>query len=757
MTRRTLLTLSCFAALAVTTALILAGLTEPRIPGTLVAAAVLATLAGGSGIVRRRSWPLALFLLPLGAYLLARLQLGLPAGTAGIHAQAAFYARHLGSAAATYVHEAFPLDAGPAGVRLLVSLVVYGVVGAAALVGLGLRRPLPAVVILLCLAGFGFTTDEAARAPLPALAFVVLAGGLLALTRPLPRERVRLANALAGGVTATLAAVLALSILGVTTVEAGRPLRDWRTWELVGPQATTFDFDWMQNYPQLLAQADNAIVMKVRSPVASYWRANALSEFTGTEWISAYDPRSVEGVAQGGSWTYDLPFEPGVEGRTATEEFDVQDTYTDHLFAGGSPLRVTSPLRLDLSTSDAGDVSVSPARGPKTSYTVTAFVPDLGPTDLEGRGRYYPDDVAKTDLQLPFPSRAQVAGPDAERRWKQALAGLPYGSEWNDLYALNERIVGDESDPYTVAMAIQEYLRTEYQYSLHPAAASDSSPYAAFLFQTRSGYCQHFAGAMAMLLRFNGIPARVALGFRQGRQDRSGVYVVRRADAHAWVEAYFPGLGWAPFDPTPGSQLPSASLATVGSTGSAATSGSGTLAEGGRGTVRAGRARVADPGGLGTAAPTAGRGHDSLPWLVAIAGLLVAWPAGRALLLRRGLLRASAEDRVRASMMLLYALLADHGVDLPPSQTLDETARLLHDRFGLDAGDVVGRVQAIAFGGRTAAEQDVADLARLRRRLRATLRARSGRLRSLAAAYGLRGAPRRDVRPSRPAVASRPL
>ena len=73
-----------------------------------------------------------------------------------------------------------------------------------------------------------------------------------------------------------------------------------------------------------------------------------------------------------------------------------------------------------------------------------------------------------------------------------------------------------------------------------------------FLFDTKAGYCQHFSGAMALLLRFGGIPARVATGFSPGGfRKRQGEWVVRDRDAHSWVEAWFDGIGWVTFDPTP--------------------------------------------------------------------------------------------------------------------------------------------------------------------------------------------------------------
>ena len=74
----------------------------------------------------------------------------------------------------------------------------------------------------------------------------------------------------------------------------------------------------------------------------------------------------------------------------------------------------------------------------------------------------------------------------------------------------------------------------------------------AFLFEDRRGYCQQFSGAMALMLRMIGIPSRVASGFAPGGRDpQRGVFLVEDVDAHSWVEVYFAGIGWVPFEPTP--------------------------------------------------------------------------------------------------------------------------------------------------------------------------------------------------------------
>ena len=116
------------------------------------------------------------------------------------------------------------------------------------------------------------------------------------------------------------------------------------------------------------------------------------------------------------------------------------------------------------------------------------------------------------------------------------------------------------------------------QLPVQRAAAERRPALDAFLFEDKIGYCQQFSGAMALMLRLQGIPARVAAGFSPGSYNRdSGEYRVRDLDAHSWVEVWFNGIGWVPFDPTP-----AASPAESQSSGLEAVSAAG----GGAGEVR---------------------------------------------------------------------------------------------------------------------------------------------------------------------------
>ncbi len=130
-------------------------------------------------------------------------------------------------------------------------------------------------------------------------------------------------------------------------------------------------------------------------------------------------------------------------------------------------------------------------------------------------------------------------------------------------------MAGDATTPYAAVNRIEAYLRSNYTYDEqppYPTSLPDDwpsdmpagrPPLVDFLFGSKRGYCQHFAGAMTVMLRTLGIPSRVAVGYTGGHYDAdSNQWLVMDRDAHAWVEVWFPGYGWLPFDPTPGRAAP---------------------------------------------------------------------------------------------------------------------------------------------------------------------------------------------------------
>ncbi len=107
-----------------------------------------------------------------------------------------------------------------------------------------------------------------------------------------------------------------------------------------------------------------------------------------------------------------------------------------------------------------------------------------------------------------------------------------------------------------VTRRIESHLRSSYSYSLKLRRTDDGEPVADFLFNVRAGHCEYFASALTLMLRTQGIPARLVNGFQMGEYSEiSDFYTVRQSDAHSWVEVYFPKHGWIAFDPTPAAGL----------------------------------------------------------------------------------------------------------------------------------------------------------------------------------------------------------
>ena len=143
---------------------------------------------------------------------------------------------------------------------------------------------------------------------------------------------------------------------------------------------------------------------------------------------------------------------------------------------------------------------------------------------------------------------------------RQLYLQLPPLSE--DFHALARQLPGRSEDPLETAASVETFLEREYRYSLRTPSRGRSDPVEDFLLDARAGHCEFFATAMIMLTRARGIPSRLVTGFRRGKRNEYGDFeVVRKSDAHAWVEVFNERLGWVAYDPTPSAPASARSMA----------------------------------------------------------------------------------------------------------------------------------------------------------------------------------------------------
>ncbi|MQA14461.1 MAG: hypothetical protein GEV09_09890 [Pseudonocardiaceae bacterium] len=294
-------------------------------------------------------------------------------------------------------------------------------------------------------------------------------------------------------------------------------------------------------------------------------------------------------------------------------------------------------------------------------------------------------------LPQPDPGQLRAAG---GARGPAHIEYLDTGGVDPRVAELAARVTAGTGSPFDATVALQRFFtdpRNGFRYELQTTPGSSGDALVDFLFERRSGYCEQYASAMAIMLRTVGIPARVAVGFTPGNRTRDS-RVITTEDAHAWVEAFFPGAGWLPFDPTPlvdgrgvvppyvaaADPAPPVALPPAATeqppvpTPEAAT----------------GPSAAAGPGGGGTGGGSGGPGI-ALTWLtvVTLTALAALGPAtvreGR----RRRRLRlvdAGGPDAATAAWEEVLAESADRGVDVVVTETVRGAARRLLREHALD-------------------------------------------------------------------------
>jgi transglutaminase-like putative cysteine protease len=366
-----------------------------------------------------------------------------------------------------------------------------------------------------------------------------------------------------------LVATAALIVLGIL-------LPPLSTVDRTATTASSLFSTWAQLQQQLNHPSDSSLTSPTGGPgttgfstevrLAGELKKSNSVVFTYTVAGTYIGPRYFRGVAVTepitGEWRYDptIQFKQDIPRGTTPQYAETyqSETYatftinmvvppsgnTDVLFYPGQMVKVdresianevliAGPVAADTPLDTIDRLSSRTPPTSKGGYNVTSEYPNAFEADLRSAGIDYPD-------------------------WLQPYMELPpNGYRSPDVLAMEkvlaQQITAGQKNVYDVATAIQNYLRNNFKYTLkpgNPPPGVDRIDY--FLNTSRAGYCEYFATAMGDMLRLLGIPTRLVNGFGPGTyhadQNR---YIVTAADAHTWVEVYFPNFGWIPFEPTP--------------------------------------------------------------------------------------------------------------------------------------------------------------------------------------------------------------
>jgi transglutaminase-like putative cysteine protease len=368
-------------------------------------------------------------------------------------------------------------------------------------------------------------------------------GGAVVLGALLWRVRAR------GAIVASIALALASAV----TAQAVAPRHRW--FDLPGAARPRFhSLATEPTFGPLQARRTGAPMLDVQSAAPHLWRAQALDTFDGAGWrVGPPGPPLPQPAAK--------PVRIHVRVRGLSDALVVSPGRIERVDGPGEPQTAAGEAWI-----------ISPRPQPGDTYDVRAGVVSpstaqlrLAPPPRDPRLRGYtllgwPRRTARLirvgSITLPFPRENRAPGlPVATPLWgepagaraRDAIDRTPY----RGVAALARRLAAGARSEWEVVARVQRYLLDgdRFRYTTD-VPAPGRHPLVDFLLRTHAGYCQHFAGAAALLLRLAGVPARMVAGFATGIR-KGGGYEVRDVDAHAWIEVYFQGYGWVPFNPTP--------------------------------------------------------------------------------------------------------------------------------------------------------------------------------------------------------------
>jgi len=351
----------------------------------------------------------------------------------------------------------------------------------------------------------------------------------------------------AGLLAALLALLMAWSLPGLkanTSVSdimagAGGPWRNFQdTWTRLFSSLRSYGAGTSDPYQDTLVlggprNVGNTLVMDVAVseplPYGVYWQAIAYDTYTDGGWrVVESDVEPFTHFPDDGP--LDVPFTMSRQVITQTVTNYLPNS--SFLYAAPEVIGTDKQMLVDATYDEQGRTLITALRSrfvlrQGDQYQVSSQVSVADGTSLRNAATVYPSWIQERYLQLP-----DTITPETLALADELTAGL--------------------ATPYDKAIAVRDYLRTNVNYNDQiDAPPEGAEPVHHILFDLKEAYCTYYASAMAVMLRAQGIPARVVSGYALGEYDEpSRSYRVRAVNAHTWVEVYFPNYGWIHFEPT---------------------------------------------------------------------------------------------------------------------------------------------------------------------------------------------------------------
>lgn len=558
-----------------------------------------------------------------------------------------------------------------------------------AAIGIVTRRPLAAVVTAGVALAYRWTLAPPLHPVLSGATAAALSILLFAALRRRPDRSIGEAGRTAGLVTA-IVAVAAVASLGT----GNQAWWNWRSWSWGGANSggTTLLID--QRYGPLNYPDAPIEMLRVTTDRLTPLRATSLDAFDGASFTVGGKYSTEEFLVDGS-----VDLNTGATGVARMTTIRLTATTSKWIYAGGTPTRIEGLGNRAVRLFDDGSLEADPDLARGTSLTLTTVTPDPGPRKLLAYRNSVPIGLSSLQVEpgatpLTVPTFGDGTMPPS------AFGRLA------PVATLSRTIIGDASTQYEAVNRLEGYLRANYRYDTGASAApSPQDELPNFLLATKTGYCQHFAGSMALMLRMNGIPARVAVGVNVSPTSydaQSKSYVVTDRDAHSWVEVYFGDeYGWLAFDPTP-TRAATGNSASVSSLAYRSPNDTSTPPSLNRTPVKPvplPSATRPTPAPV-TTSPSDGGFSWQWPAALGLGLLALLAPAGIKTIRRTRRRSGTERDRVLGAARELESWLVDLGVPTDPAATPAERVATIRTALGIDTAAIYEPASAARFSGR---------------------------------------------------------